>query len=139
MKYLLDTNTCIFLMKGNVDVLERYFELRDFGLAISSITVAELYYGVYNSCHVEKNGKNLTNFLIGLNILDVDSGVAMEYGRICADLRKKGTPIGQLDMFIAAHALSKGLILVTNNTKEFERIDGLFFEDWMQSTKNLTS
>jgi len=118
-------------MKGNTDVLQRYFSNKDYGVAISSITVAELYYGVFNSKHIEKNGTNLTNFLIGFTLIDFDSGDAMEYGRICADLRKKGTPIGQMDMLIAAQAKSKELTLVTNNIGEFERVDGLQIEDWL--------
>jgi tRNA(fMet)-specific endonuclease VapC len=80
---------------------------------------------------MEKNGANLSKFFIGLEILDFDSGAAIEYGRIRATLRKKGTPIGQMDMLIAAHAKSKGLTLVTNNVSEFERVDGLKLEDWL--------
>ena len=131
MRYLLDTNACIFLMKGNTDVLRNYLANKDFGIAVSSITVAELYYGVFNSEHVKKNGINLTNFLIGLQSIEFDSGAAMGYGRIRADLRKKGSLIGQMDMLIAAHAMSRSLILVTNNIDEFKRIDGLKYEDWL--------
>jgi len=121
-------------MKGNTNVLTHYLENKKSGIAISSITVAELYYGVFNSLHIEKNGANLTNFLIGLTILDFDSSAAMEHGRICTALRKKGTPIGQIDMLIAAHAKSKELILVTNNTGEFKRIEKLQLEDWLDNT-----
>jgi tRNA(fMet)-specific endonuclease VapC len=131
MRYLLDTNTCIYLMKNNPAVLENFLTRRGQGLAISSITAAEMYYGVFNSEYPEKNGVNLTNFFIGLYILDFDSGAAVEYGRIRAALRKKGAPIGQMDMLIAAHAKSKNLILVTSNTGEFERVDGLQIENWM--------
>ena len=131
MKYLLDTNMCIYLMKGNTEVLKQYLMKKEYGLAISSITVAELYYGVFNSTYVEKNGTNLANFLIGLNVVDFDSGAAVEYGKICATLRKCGTPIGPMDMLIAAHAKSKDLTLITSNTSEFERIEGLQLEDWL--------
>jgi len=131
MKYLLDTNACIFLMKGNADILERYIANKDSGLAISSITVAELYYGVFNSMHQERNSANLTNFLIGLNLLEFDSGAAVEYGRIRALLRKKGTPIGQMDMLIAAQAKSRDMVLVTDNVSEFERVEGLQLENWL--------
>ena len=131
MRYLLDTNTCVFLMKGNAEVLQKYLTNKSFGIAISSITVAELYYGVFNSEHVHKNGINLTNFLIGLHIIEFDSGSAMEYGRIRADLRKKGSLIGQMDMLIAANAMSRSLTLVTNNINEFKRVDGLNYEDWL--------
>jgi len=131
MKYLLDTNACIFLMKGNTEVLKHFLTKKEFGIAISTITVAELYYGIFNSEHMEKNSANLINFFIGINILDFDSSSAMEYGRIRADLRKKGTPISQMDMLIAAHAKSKGLTVVTNNINEFERITDLQIEDWL--------
>ena len=117
-------------MKGNTDVLNHYLKKKEYGIAISSITVAELYYGVFNSTYVEKNGANLTNFLIGLSVVDFNSGAAVEYGRICTTLRKCGTPIGPMDMLIAAHAKSNDLTLVTNNTNEFGRIEGLQLEDW---------
>ena len=131
MKYLLDTNACIFLMKGNTEVLKHFLTKREFGIAISTITVAELYYGIFNSEHMEKNSANLINFFIGVNILDFDSGSAVEYGRIRADLHKKGTPISPMDMLIAAHAKSKNLTLVTNNISEFDRITNLRIEDWL--------
>jgi len=118
-------------MKGNKNVLKKYLSNKSYGIAISSITAAELYFGVFNSVHIERNGKNLTNFFIGLNILDFDSGSSMEYGRLRADLQKAGTPISQMDMLIAAHAKSEGLTLVTNNTCEFERVKGLQLEDWL--------
>jgi len=131
MKYLLDTNMCIFLMKGNTDVLKHYLMKKELGLAISSITIAELYYGVFNSKYVEKNGTNLANFLIGLNVVDFDNSAAVEYGGICTTLRKRGTPIGPMDMLIAAHARALDLTLITNNTSEFERIEGLKIENWL--------
>jgi len=118
-------------MKGYENVLEHYFANKEHGLAISSITVAELYYGVFNSVQIEKNGANLANFVLGLNILDFDSGAAIEYGQICTDLHKRGTPISQMDMLIAAHAKSKELILVTNNISEFERVKRLQIENWL--------
>jgi len=131
MKYMLDTNMCIFLMKGNANALRHCMKYKDSGLTLSSITVAELYYGVFNSTNIEKNNTNLTNFLIGFTILDFDSGAAVEYGILRADLQKKGKTIGQLDMLIGAHAKSRNLTLVTNNTNEFERIDSLQLEDWL--------
>ena len=131
MKYLLDTNMCIFLMKNNTSVVNKYKENKKKGIAISSITAAELYFGVCNSANPIKNGENLAKFLIGLKILEFDSISAMEYGNLRAKLWKKGMPIGPLDMLIASHAKSKGLIIVTNNVHEFERIDGLLIEDWL--------
>jgi len=94
------------------------------------MTVAELYYGVYNSSYPEKNGASLANFLIGLEVIDFDSAASMEYGRIRAALRRQGTPIGPLDMLIAAHAKAKGMVAVTDNVREFERVKGLEVENW---------
>ena len=131
MKYLLDTNTCIFLMKNHITVVEHYKVNRQSGIAISSITSAELYFGVYNSSNPVKNGMNLANFFMGINVLRYDETAAREYGRLRAVLRKRGTPVGQLDMLIASHALSNGLVVVTNNVREFERIEGLELEDWV--------
>ena len=130
MKYMLDTNICIFLMKNQSETVARYRVGKSHGIAISSITLSELQFGVYNSAAPEKNGENLLRFLLGVELLDYGGAAADEYGRIRADLRRKGTPIGQLDMLIAAHAKAEGLILATNNTREFERIDGLLIEDW---------
>jgi len=131
MRYLLDTNMCIYLMKGNAGVLERFMAKRAFGVGISSITLAELYFGVFNSEYQEKNGMNLANFLIGLDVLEFDTGAAVEYGRIRASMRKKGTLIGQMDMLIAAHAMQEDLILVTNNAGEFGRVEGLQLDNWL--------
>ena len=131
MKYLLDTNTCIFLMKIERGVVARYRENRAAGIGISAITAAELHYGVYNSASIEKNGRNLASFLIGVETLEFGSVAATEYGRIRAILRQRGTLIGAMDMLIAAHAKSEGLTLVTNNTREFAHIDGLELQDWL--------
>ena len=131
MKYMLDTNICVFLMKNRLEVVARYERNKPSGIAISSITLSELQFGVYNSALPEKNGANLLRFLLGVVVLDYDSAAADEYGRIRAYLRRKGTPIGELDMLIAAHAKARGLIIATNNTREFERVDGLHLEDWL--------
>jgi len=128
--YLLDTNTCIFLMKNRAEVVSHYMRVATSGVAISSITLSELQFGVYNSMFPEKNGENLLRFLLGVAVLDFSSKAAEEYGKIRAYLRRKGTPIGELDMLIAAHAKSDNLILVTNNAAEFNRIEGLDIEDW---------
>ena len=133
MKYLLDTNICVFLMKNRLEAVSRYKRNKPSGIAISSITLSELQFGVYNSTAPEKNGENLLRFLLGITVLDYNSAAADEYGRIRAYLRRKGTPIGELDMLIAAHARAKGLILATNNTREFERIEDLRLEDWAQA------
>lgn len=131
--YLLDTNTCIFLInKKPQPVLERLKSVLDSGVSISSITVAELQFGVYNSIYVEKNRIALTEFLAPFTIRDFNDDDAELYGQIRASLQKRGRLIGPYDMLIAAQALANNLILVTNNTDEFSRVHGLRLEDWKQ-------
>ena len=130
MKYMLDTNMCIYAQKNNPNVIAKIKQNFQQGLAISSITLAELEYGVQASANIEKNAVSLLKFLSIVDVLPFDSGAAVDYGKICADLRKKGTPIGTMDMLIAAHARAENLIVVTHNTREFERVEGLQLEDW---------
>ena len=130
MKYMLDTNMCIYAQKNNPNVIAKIKQNFQQGLSISSITLAELEYGVQASANIEKNAVSLLKFLSIVDIIPFDSGAAVEYGKICADLRKKGTPIGTMDMLIAAHARAENLIVVTHNTREFERVEGLQLEDW---------
>lgn len=130
MKYMLDTNMCIYAQKNNPQVIEKIKNNFQYGVTISSITLAELEFGVQASANVEKNTIALYKFLSIVEILDFDSSAAIEYGKIRADLKKKGTPIGNMDMLIAAHAKSEDLIVVTHNTREFERVEGLQIEDW---------
>ncbi len=132
MKYMLDTNTCIFIIKKNENVLSRIKKIDFKEICISSITLSELEYGVAKSINYEKNKKALEDFIYNFSILSFDSDAAHEYGKIRADLEKTGSPIGSMDMLIAAHAKSQKLILVTNNTKEFIRVDGLKIEDWKE-------
>ena len=129
--YLLDTNVCIFLInKRPVNVLDRLQEALNQGITISSITVAELQFGVYNSQYKEKNSIALTEFLAPFGIIDFDDSDAETYGKIRAYLKRQGIPIGPYDMLIAAQAITKDLVLVTNNTDEFTRIPDLKLEDW---------
>ncbi len=130
MKYMLDTNMCIYAQKRIQTVLDNIKLNWQEGLAISSITLAELEYGVQKSVNREKNSMALIQFLSIVDILDFDSNAALEYGKICADLRRKGMTIGTMDMLIAAHAKAEGLIIVTNNVREFERVDGIKLENW---------
>ena len=132
MKYMLDTNMCIYAQKNISQVIEKIKNNFQYGVAISSITLAELEFGVQASANIEKNTIALYKFLSIVEILDFDSSAATEYGKIRADLKKKGTPIGNMDMLIAAHAKSKDLIVVTHNTREFERVKGLQLEDWFE-------
>jgi len=131
--YLLDTNICIYILKNKpIEVFEKFKKLNIKDLKLSSITVSELYYGVYNSQQVEKNLEIIKNFLIPFEILDFDEKSGIEYAKIKSSLRKKGILIGELDMQIAGIALSNNLILVTNNEKEFKRINNLKIENWVK-------
>ena len=131
MKYMLDTNICIFLIKSKPDglLLKLKSAIKE-GVSISTITLAELEHGVALSAYPEKNADALTQFLSIIEILPFDAKAASQYGSIRADLQRKGALIGQLDMLIAAHAKAHGLIAVTNNVREFSRVDGLDIEDW---------
>lgn len=133
MKFILDTNICIYIIKKKpIEVLKKFACLPLGSVGISSITMAELEYGVKKSQQPEKNQLALNQFLIPLDIFDFDSNAAFEYGIIRADLERKGTPIGSLDTLIAAHARSLDITLVTNNEREFERVPGLRIENWVK-------
>ena len=128
IKYLLDTNICIYVIKRRpIEVLEKFNEAAAH-IAISSITLAELLHGVEKSRHIAKNLKAVEDFCSRLEVLDYDENAASHYGEIRADLEKKGKTIGVNDLHIAGHARSLGVILVSNNLKEFERVDGLRYE-----------
>lgn len=131
MKFILDTNICIYIIKkAPLSVLKRFKQLIPEDIGVSSITVAELYYGVSKSQHKEKNRLALENFLLPFEILLFDSQAAIEYGDLRTQLEDIGKPIGPLDLMIAAHAKSLEVTLVTNNLKEFTRIPGLKVENW---------
>ncbi|MGD0465557.1 MAG: type II toxin-antitoxin system VapC family toxin [Gammaproteobacteria bacterium] len=134
LSYLLDTNICIYIIKKEPKlVLNKFKQFSPGDIGISSVTLAELYYGVEKSSQIEKNRSALENFLLPLEILLFDDQAAIVYGEIRANLEKNGTPIGPLDLMIAAHTKSRGLTLVTNNTKEFVRIAGLLVENWVKA------
>ena len=131
MKLLLDTNICIYIIKQKpATVLKRFLEYQIGDIGISSITLSELRYGVAKSAHREKNAKALNEFIIPLEVVSYDEAAAHVYGDIRASLEKAGTPIGSMDMLIAAHAVSLGIPLVTNNTREFLRISSLNLINW---------
>ncbi len=130
MKYMLDTNICVYLLKNTFEIIGVFERNKHEGIAISAIVLSELEFGVQNSRDVAINRFKLAAFLRLVEVLSFDKDAAAEYGVICTALRRKGTPIGQMDMLIAAHAKSKGLILVTNNTREFARVEGLKLENW---------
>lgn len=132
MKYMLDTNICIFIIKHQSENVIRKFMEHDPGdICISAITYAELAHGVEKSQAKEKNRIALTLFLSEIQIVPFDDLAAQVYGVVRAELQKKGTPIGPLDTLIAAHAKTLNLTLVTYNTKEFARVDGLALDDWV--------
>lgn len=131
MKYLLDTNICIYLINERPKKVLAHFKRHALGdIGISSITASELAFGVAK-CGSLKNRIALEAFLLPLQIVEYDAGAAMVYGDIRAALEKQGKTIGPLDMLIAAHALSRQLVLVTNNEKEFRRVDQLKVENWL--------
>ncbi len=131
MRYMLDTNIVAYAKNNRPEaVMDRLRKYDLDELCISVITLAELEYGVFNSSNPDRNQLALTLFLAGIEIVLFDDDAAVEYGRIRADLKRRGTPIGANDLLIAAHAKSRGLVLVTNNTREFERVEGLELEDW---------
>ena len=133
MRYLLDTNTCIYVIKRSPpQVYKRLRKLRIGEVGISAITFCELQFGVTNSSKPEENQLALTEFLAPLEVLDFPSAAAITFGEIRSRLKRADTPIGSYDLLIAAHALEQGLTLVTNNLKEFKRVRGLELENWMQ-------
>lgn len=132
MKYILDTNICIYAIKRDpIGVHRKLVEHLDDGICISAITLAELEHGVYKSSRIESNAKNLEKFTRIIQVVPFDGACAEEYGKICAYLQKAGTPIGTMDMLIAAHARSLGHTIVTNNVREFERVPELKVENWL--------
>lgn len=131
MRYMLDTNICIYIIKHKPEsVYRRLMKIRPEDVCISSITYSELSYGVEKSEQKDRNRLALTLMLSNIEILEFDTAAAEEYGNIRARLEKTGTPIGSLDMLIAAHAKASGCTLVTNNLKEFSRVEGLKAENW---------
>ena len=132
LAYLLDTDICIYIIKKEPPtVLKRFKALSPGEIGISSVTVAELYYGAAKSKHLEKNTLALQGFLLPLEVCDFDEIAALCYGEIRATLEAKDKQIGPLDLMIAAQAKSLNIPLVTNNTKEFSRVPGLKVENWV--------
>ena len=131
MKYMLDTNICIHVIKDRPEtVIRNFLKHEPSELCISSITYAELMHGVEKSQDAERNRVAITLFLSPLSVLEFDNYAAEEYGKVRTELERKGTPIGPMDTLIAAHARAENLILVTNNTREFNRVEGLNVENW---------
>ena len=133
MKYLLDTNICIYIIKKKpVSAIKKFEKLKSGSVAISTVTLSELYFGVAKSSKPDENMIALQEFISPLEVLDFSNVDALVYGRIRNSLEKKGSPIGAMDLLIASIAKSQDLILVTNNTKEFARISDLKIENWVE-------
>lgn len=132
MKYLLDTNICIALIRQKPkEIIKKLTSYKPGDIGISVITIAELVHGAQKSVLTEQNMTALDQFLLPLEVADFDQSAAVVYGQIRAYLETRGTLIGSMDMLIAAHALSLDVILATNNTREFRRVPNLKMEDWM--------
>jgi tRNA(fMet)-specific endonuclease VapC len=127
---MLDTNICIFLLKGRGAALAERFEAEAERLCLSAVTYGELCHGVEKSAARARNARALEAFAARLPVLPFDTDAAAAFGALRAELERRGTPIGAYDTQIAAHALGLGLTVVTNNRREFDRVPGLAVEDW---------
>lgn len=129
--FMLDTNICIYVIKERPIEAFKKFNQYAGRICVSSIVASELYFGAFNSQHVDKNLRQVEDFLSRLTVLDYTAEFSPHYGEICADLTKQGRLISENDMHIAAHARGLGLILITNNTDEFSRVAGLRVGNWV--------
>jgi tRNA(fMet)-specific endonuclease VapC len=135
MTWMLDTNTCIALInRDRIQPSQRVDQKSVDDVAISSVVLAELHAGVAKSERCIRNAEDLCAFLIGIDVMSFDEQAAAIYGAIRSRLERRGTPIGPLDLLIAAHAMSTNARLVTHNTREFERLADLQVEDWMEAS-----
>jgi tRNA(fMet)-specific endonuclease VapC len=130
LEYMLDTDICIYVMKNHPAELRRRFNRFAEQLCISSITLAELYYGAEKSARVPENIAAIDEFTARLDVLAFSPKASRHYGQIRTELERAGTPVGAHDMLIGAHARAEGLIIVTNNLREFTRMPGVRAENW---------
>jgi tRNA(fMet)-specific endonuclease VapC len=131
LRYMLDTNICIYVIKNRPEGLRERFNSLAEQLCISAVTLAEMIYGAEKSARPVENLAVVEQFAARLEILPFAERAAAHYGQLRAELERHGTPIGGYDMMIGGHARSEGLILVTNNRREFQRIKGLRIENWI--------
>lgn len=130
--YMLDTNICIYIIKKRpLELLEKFKAVPMEELCISVVTYAELEYGIERSSSKKMNREIIDDFVSHLTVVQWDIQAARQYGKIRAALEKKGTPIGNMDLLIAAHAISQKCVLVSNNLREFERVAHLQYENWV--------
>ena len=131
LKYMLDTNIVIYTMKNKPDSVRERFKKHHERTCISTITYMELVYGAERSSNPDRNLTSLEGFVARMDVLPLDDSAAAHAGQIRAELARLGMPIGPYDQLIAGHARSLGLVLVTNNEKEFSRVSGLRLENWV--------
>jgi len=129
VKFLLDTNAVIGVLKGNEGLIAKLKQHQPTDFGMSSIVSHELAFGAYNSQRVDQNLQIVAS--LQFDVLEFSKSDAHAAGKIRADLKKQGTPIGPCDVLIAGQAVARSLILVTNNMKEFKRVQGLKVEDWL--------
>lgn len=134
MKYLLDTDICVNLMNGRNDtnILKNLHKIEPDNVGISVLTLSELVFGAMNSSQPDVSREVVDVFCASLMVCYFDEEAAWSYGALRADLRRKGEPVGAMDMLIAAHALALDVTLVTNNEKEFKRVPNLRVENWVK-------
>ncbi len=130
LRFLLDTNICIYVIKNRPRQMLEIFNRHAGHMAISTITLSELLHGVEKSADPERNLAVVENFCSRLDVLPYGPRASLHYGQIRSALERQGTPIGVNDLHIAAHARSEGLRLVSNNLREFQRVEGLLLENW---------
>ena len=140
LQYVLDTDTCIYLLNGDQRVKARVAQVGVEAIAVAIVTKGELYFGAYNSSQIEANLARIQAFFTepGPKVLALDDHVMGCFGKNKAELRRQGQPIGDLDLLIAGVAVSQGLRLVTNNTKHFQRIPGVILENWLTGSSEQT-
>ncbi|RKR06720.1 tRNA(fMet)-specific endonuclease VapC [Kushneria sinocarnis] len=134
LRYMLDTNICIYVIRNRPPALRATFNENAARLCISSVTLAELSYGAEKSAKPAHNLSVVENFTARLAVLDFNDAAASHFGQIRAGLERAGTPIGAFDLMIAAHARSQGLTVVTNNEREFDRVPGLIVANWVNAS-----
>lgn len=133
IRYMLDTNTCIYLIKHHPpEVREKLGTISVGEIGVSSIAIAELWYGITESTKRKHNEGALNDFLDYVTVLDWPMKAAPQYGFVRSHLKKRGTPIGAMDLLIAAHAIALNTVLVTNNMREFRRVPRLKLENWVR-------
>lgn len=133
MRFLLDTNICIYIIKRKpIKVFEKFQTLQPLDVGVSSITIAELEYGAFKSQRQAQNRSALNQFLMPLAVLAFDRSATQIYGQTRAELEQQGIVVGAMDLLIASQAISQNLVLVTNNVRELSRIPGLILENWTE-------